>query len=149
MKNIYLFYIVFQVLKVLLIKICKIPAPDLLFLFVFISFYISRYRFSQIFRTWFDNIWKKCFHLKFSFSTDSLRLPQPHLLNGQNPLSVANVFCQCSLTDLPQQLVTMNESKAYLFTFYVCIFILNKSFKLFTKLERRLCSACCMHDIPL
>ena len=45
-----LFYIVFQVLKVLLIKICKIQSLDLLFLVVFISFYISRYHFSQVFR---------------------------------------------------------------------------------------------------
>ena len=36
-------YIVFQVLMVLLIKICKIQSLDLLFLAVFISFYISRY----------------------------------------------------------------------------------------------------------
>ena len=48
-----MFYIVFQVLKVLLIKICKIQSLDLLFL-VFISFYISRYHFSQFFRTSFN-----------------------------------------------------------------------------------------------
>ena len=35
MENTYLFYIV---------KICKIQSPDLLFLFVFMSFYISRYK---------------------------------------------------------------------------------------------------------
>ena len=58
-----IFYIVFQVLKVLLIKICKIQSLDLLFLVVFISFYISRYHFSQVFRTSFNitylkkNIW--------------------------------------------------------------------------------------------
>ena len=50
-----IFYIVFQVLKVLLIKICKIQSLDLLFLVVFISFYISRY-FSQVFRTSFNII---------------------------------------------------------------------------------------------
>ena len=55
-----IFYIVFQVLKVLLIKICKIQSLDLLFLVVFISFYISRY-FSQVFRTSFNIIWKKRF----------------------------------------------------------------------------------------
>ena len=42
------FYIVFQVLKVLLIKLCKIQPPNLLFLVVFISFYISRYHFPEI-----------------------------------------------------------------------------------------------------
>ena len=56
-----IFYIVFQVLKVLLIKICKIQSLDLLFLVVFISFYISRYHFSQVFRTSFNIIWKKIF----------------------------------------------------------------------------------------
>ena len=36
--------LVFQVLKVRLIKICKTEPPDLLFLVAFISFYISRYQ---------------------------------------------------------------------------------------------------------
>ena len=86
-----LFYIVFQVLKVLLIKICKIQSLDLLFLVVFISFYISRYHFSQVFRTSF-NIWKKKdFHHKFSFLTDS-SLKFPHPLNSQNLLSVTKVL---------------------------------------------------------
>ena len=38
-------------LKVCLVKNCEIQPSDLLFLVVFISFYISRYYFSQIFRT--------------------------------------------------------------------------------------------------
>ena len=54
MKNTCPFYILFQGLKVLLsYKNCKIQAPDILFFVVFISFYISRYHFSQIFRTSF------------------------------------------------------------------------------------------------
>ena len=61
MKNTYLFYIVtFQVLKVLLMKICKIQPPDI---FVF----ISRYHFSKIFRTSFNNIWKKYFRHECPF----------------------------------------------------------------------------------
>ena len=51
MKSTCPFYIVFQVLEGLFIKICKIHPPDLLFLVVFISFYISRSHFSQIFRS--------------------------------------------------------------------------------------------------
>ena len=66
MKNTCPFYIVFQVLKVRLIKVCKIQPPDLLFLVVFISFYISRYHFSQIFRTSFNIVWKKDFRHEFS-----------------------------------------------------------------------------------
>ena len=71
------FYISFQVLKVRLIKICKIQPPDLLFLVVFISFYISRFHFSQIFRTLFNIIWKTDFRDDFSFSMDSLNTPPP------------------------------------------------------------------------
>ena len=90
----------FQVLKALLIKICKIEPPDLLIIVVFISFYISRYHFSQIFRTSF-NIWKNIFVTNFSFLMNSLTPPSPpplsHPLNGQNPLSMTKVVHQSSL----------------------------------------------------
>ena len=49
-----LFYTVFQVLKLLLMKNCKIQPPDLSFLVVFISCYISRYHLSHIFKTSFN-----------------------------------------------------------------------------------------------
>ena len=88
-------YALFQVLKLLLIKICKIQLLDLLFLVVFISFYISRYHFSQILRTSFNNIWKKDFCHEFSFFIKFTQTPQP--LNGQNPLSMTKVFYRCSL----------------------------------------------------
>ena len=68
-------YVAFQVSMVRLIKNCKIERPDLLFLIVFISFYISRYRFSQIFRTSFNIICKKYFCHKFSFLMDSINPP--------------------------------------------------------------------------
>ena len=87
-----------QVLKVLLIKICKIQSPDLLFLFVFISFCVSSYYFSKTFRTSFNNIRKNIFITNFSFSMDSLRSPHP--LNSRNPLNVTKVFCQCSLSHM-------------------------------------------------
>ena len=73
-KKYVLFYIVFQVLKVLIINICKIQLPDLLFPVVFINFYISRDDFSQIFRTPFSIIWKKDFRHKFFFFNG---FPQP------------------------------------------------------------------------
>ena len=60
-------------MKVRLIKIGKIGLPDLLFLIVFISFYISRYHFSQVFRSLFRIIHKKDFCHEFSFLTDSLK----------------------------------------------------------------------------
>ena len=81
--------LVFKVLKVLIIKICKIVPPDLLFLVAFISCYIKRYHFSQIIRNSFHFICIKDFRHKFSLM-DSLKTPHP--LNGQNPLSVTKVI---------------------------------------------------------
>ena len=67
-----------------------------LFYIVFISCYISRYHFSQIFRTSFSIISKQDFRHKFYFLKDSLK--HPHPLNSQNLLRVTKVFCRCSLT---------------------------------------------------
>ena len=55
-KNACPFYTVFQVLEVLLIKICKIQPLDLLFLVIFISFYINRYHISPVLKTSFSII---------------------------------------------------------------------------------------------
>ena len=78
MKNTCPFYILFQVLKVLLIKICKIHLADLLFLVVFISFYISRYQFFykclELHSTLSE---KKIFVSNFPFLTDPLKPPTP------------------------------------------------------------------------
>ena len=84
------FYIVFQVLKVIIVKICKKQSLDLLFLVLFISFYISRYNFSQVFRTSFNIIWK-IFVTIFFFFNGSLNSHSPHPFNSQNPLSVTKV----------------------------------------------------------
>ena len=96
MKNTCLFYNVFQVLNIHLIKISKTEPPDLLFFVVFINFYISRYYFSQIFRTSFNY-----YYLEKRFCHKSFALNQltqtPHLLNDQNPLNMTKVFCRCSL----------------------------------------------------
>ena len=89
--------------------------PDLLFLVIFISFYISRYHFSQIFRTSF-NIWQKDFCHKFSFfnrftqtttpSPPSLPpsvrkgVPAPLLFYGTHPLNQLAPFFK-SLFPLP------------------------------------------------
>ena len=81
--------LVFQVFKVRLIKIFKIEPPDLLFLVVFISFYISRYHFSQFFRTSFRIIRKKDFRHEFSFLTDSCSNPSTALIRGQFGIAMA------------------------------------------------------------
>ena len=91
-------YIVFQVLKVLLIKICEMQSLDVLFLVVFISFYISRYNFSHVFRTSFNIIWKKDFRRKFSFFNGFTQTPTPLPPWQPKFASVTNAFCQCSLT---------------------------------------------------
>ena len=65
-----------------------------LFLVAFISFYISRYHFSQFFRTSFNINWKKDFLQKFSFFNGFTQAPPTP--DGQNPLCVTNVFCRCS-----------------------------------------------------
>ena len=72
-----IFCIVFQVLKVLL------------FLVVFISFYISRYHFSEVFRTSFNIIWKKDFRHKFSFF-NGFTQPHPRLLHYARKMLFAN-----------------------------------------------------------
>ena len=70
-----MFYIVFQVLKVLLIKICEIQSLDLLF--VFISFYISRYHYSQVLELHSTLSEKKIFVTNFPFLTALLKAPFP------------------------------------------------------------------------
>ena len=84
----------FKFWRYFLQKICKIQPLDLLFI-VFIGFYISRYHFSQIFKTSFSISERHIFVTNFPFLTDSLKLPHP--LNRQNPLSLTKVFCRCSL----------------------------------------------------
>ena len=77
-----------------LIKICKIQPPDLYFLLLLLAF-ISRYYCSQIFNHSTISEKKKDFCHKFCFLTDSLKPTHP--LDSQNLLSVAKVFCQCSI----------------------------------------------------
>ena len=70
---------VFEALSKLLIKSCEIQPPNLLFVFVFISFYIGRYHFCKTFRTSFNNSEKNIFATNFPFLMHSLRHPPPLL----------------------------------------------------------------------
>ena len=70
-----IFYIVFQFLKEVLTKICKVQSLDLSFLVVL--FYISIYHFLQVFKTLSALSGKKIFVTNFPFLTDSLSLPIP------------------------------------------------------------------------
>ena len=108
MKNTLLFYIVFQVLKVLLIKICKMSHQIIYFLLFYTSFYINRHHFSQIFRTSLNIICKNIFVRNFPFLTDSLKPPHP--VNGQNPLSMTKVFCRFSPSSLYMRFLINNSS---------------------------------------
>ena len=79
MKTTCPFYIfVFQVLKVLLIKICKIQPLDLLFLVVFILAFTSAdivfHNFLELHSILSE---KKIFVTNFPFLTDSLKHPTP------------------------------------------------------------------------
>ena len=62
-----IFYIVFQVLKALLIKIFKIQSLDLLFLMSFLLAITSADIIFHVFRTSLHIIWKKDFRHNFSF----------------------------------------------------------------------------------
>ena len=89
------FYIVFQLLKVLLVKFCKIQSLEFYFLLLLLAFtlvHIIFHKFSEFHSTLFE---KKIFVTNFPFLIDSLNsLSDPHLhpLNSQNPLSVTRFF---------------------------------------------------------
>ena len=86
-----IFYIVFHVLKILLITICKIQPLDLLFL-VFISFNISRYHFSQVFRILFQYYLKKRFFRFKRIHSNPTPHGASHTLNSLNPLSKTSLL---------------------------------------------------------
>ena len=67
MKNTPPVYILFQVLQVTLINICKISHQIFYFLLLYVNFYIIRHNFSKIIRTSFIIILKKDFCHKFFF----------------------------------------------------------------------------------
>ena len=67
------------------------------FLLFHISFYISRYHFLQIFKTFIQHYLNKIFSSQIFLLMDSLKPPCPYPLNSRNPLSVAKSFCWCSL----------------------------------------------------
>ena len=97
-----IFYIAFQVLKVLLIKICKIRYLHqifyfLLFFLAFTSADMIFYRFLEFHSILSES---KDFRHKFSFFNGFTQTPTPtpHPLNSQNLLSVTKVFCRCSIT---------------------------------------------------
>ena len=80
MKNTCIFCIVFQVLKVFLVKICKIQPQDISFLVVFISFNIGRchfWKFLELHSTMSD---KKILVTNFPFLTDTPSFKPPPLI---------------------------------------------------------------------
>ena len=96
MKNTCPFYIVFQAFKVLLIKLLRYRPYIFYFLLLLLGFKSANIifgKFLELHSTLFE---KKIFATDFPVLTESLKLP--HLLNGQNPLSVTKCFCQPSLS---------------------------------------------------
>ena len=97
MKNTCPFYIVFQVLKVLLIKICKKQPLNLLFfLLLLLAFTTSAdiifHKLLELHSTLFEK--KKIFVTNFPFLMVHL-IPYP--LNGQIPLSMTKFFADAPL----------------------------------------------------
>ena len=85
------FYIAFQVLKVFLIKICKIQPPDYLFLFVFTTCNIRRYHFCKLLELHSTMSDKKTFVTNFPFLTDSTCCLGFFLV--WNPISIFRYCC--------------------------------------------------------
>ena len=97
-----IFYIAFQVLKVLLIKICKIRYLHqifyfLLFFLAFTSADMIFYRFLEFHSILSES---KDFRHKFSFFNGFTQTPPPTPPPHKSPnlLSVTKVFCRCSIT---------------------------------------------------
>ena len=107
-------------------NIYKIQSPVLLLLLLlYISFYISRYHFSQLSRTSLNIISKKKTHknfcYKFVFLMDSFTPfpPPPSPLDDKNLLSVTKFFCWCSLNSKIGRLLASYSCIVY--STYYCI----------------------------
>ena len=95
MKNKHLFYIVFQVLKVLVIKICKIQPPDLNFFLFLLAFTLAGIIFVKLLELHSTISEKSIFVTNFSFFNRFTQTPPPptlHPVNGQNLLSIRQKF---------------------------------------------------------
>ena len=112
-------------MEVLFIKICNIQPLDLLFIFVFISFYINRYHFSKIFKTSFSIIWKKDFCNKFSFfnrvteTPHSLKRPK----SAKNDKSFSSMLTHKGDFAQHSKSVTHHLFISYLRNLYIIIYI--------------------------
>ena len=91
MRNTQLFYIVFQVLMVLLKNFVRYSHHIFLFLLAFTSAGITFLKFLELLSTISG---KKYFRHKFSFF-DLFAQTAPHPLNDQNLVSVTKFFCCC------------------------------------------------------
>ena len=89
------FILYFNFEKGLLWKVIRYSYQFIYFLF-YISFNISRYQFSRLFRL-HSTLSEKDFRRKFSFLNRFTQLHTFDPLNGQNLLSVTKFFCQFSL----------------------------------------------------
>ena len=93
------FCIVFQVLKLLLIKNFKIQPSDLfIFVFFLLAFTSADIIFHNLLQLHSTLIEKKIFVRNLSFLTDSLNPPPCQSLNDQNPLCMTKVFVDAPLT---------------------------------------------------
>ena len=112
MKNTFPFYIVFQVLKVLLGKICTLFKNFQ----NFIQHYLKKIFLSQI----------------FHFLTNPLKPSSLHPLNSQNLLRVTQVFCQCSLKLISSSITNLAKYQLYILYIYT---ILQRWFNYFLRVN--------------
>ena len=125
MKNAPFFYIVFQLLRVLLKKIIRCSHQIFYFLFLILAF-TSAGNFSQIFSiscTLSETL--SCIIIIFHFLMDK----HPPPLNGQNLLSVTKVFCR--------QSPTVCATRGHINYVFSAVYL--SSFSLFTWQWNKLC----------
>ena len=91
MKNTCSFYIVFQLSKELLIKICKIKPQDLLFLFVLLAFTSADIIFHKYLKL-YSPYQKRRFSSRVFFFNGFPQPPPLHTFSSQNLLSINKFF---------------------------------------------------------
>ena len=95
MKNAHPFYILFHVLRLLLMTIYKMWPPVLLFIIVLHQLLHEQISFFTTYQNFIQHYLKKDFPRKVYFFNGFTQTPHP--LSNQNPLSVMKVFCRCFL----------------------------------------------------
>ena len=117
-KNACPFYIIFQVLKVLLIKCCKNSHQIFYFLLFLLAFTSADIIFHKVLELHPTLSEKKIFVTNFPFLMDSLKPPQP--LIDEKPLSSTKVFLPGSLIHKRLRGNFFHQQKLLSYLVYFC-----------------------------